>query len=123
MKPLEAIMLTALGLVTGVIGGSLGVGSGIVLVPALVYLLQFGQKAAQGMSLLVMVPMVLMAAVRYALNPSIHMNFVAAAVLAAGAVVGANAGSAIAFSLPADLLRRMFGAFIIVMGVVMLWKR
>jgi hypothetical protein len=123
MTFLHVVLLCAIGLVTGVVGGSLGVGSGIILVPALVYVLNFGQKTAQGMSLLVMAPMVLMAAVRYAVNPSVHVNFPSVLVLAATAVVGANAGSALAFSLPADTLRRIFAVFIIAAGLLMLLRR
>jgi hypothetical protein len=123
MTFLHVLLLCAIGLGTGVVGGSLGVGSGIILVPALVYVLNFGQKTAQGMSLLVMAPMVLMAAVRYAVNPSVHVNFPAVLVLAAAAVVGANVGSALAFSLPAEMLRRIFAVFIIAAGLLMLLRR
>jgi uncharacterized protein len=111
-----------IGLLVGTVSGSLGVGSAIILIPALVYILGFEQKTAQAMSLIVMAPMVLMAAIRYCMNPSVHVDVWVVTVLAVAAVLGANIGSSIAFALPGDVLRKVFAGFIIVAGVLMLWK-
>jgi uncharacterized protein len=116
-------LLLGIGLVVGTISGSLGVGSGIVLVPALVYLLGFEQKSAQAMSLIVMAPMVVTAALRYGLNPSIHLDVWPAIILAVAAVAGAYIGTGIAFSLNADMLRKIFAMFIIGAGILMMVKK
>ena len=61
-----------------------------MLIPALVFFLDIPQKNAQGMSLLVMAPMVLMAAIRYCNNPVVHINPWTVAILAVAAVIGAK---------------------------------
>ena len=53
-----------LGVVAGIISGMLGLGSGTLLIPALVFLFAFPQKSAQGTALVVMVPMALVGATR-----------------------------------------------------------
>ena len=113
--------LILLGGAAGVISGALGVGSGILLVPALVFLYCFPQKSAQGISLAVMVPMALVGAIRYKLNPEITVATSAVALLAIGAVAGAFAGTEVARHLPGNVLRKCLAIFIIVVGVKMLW--
>jgi len=113
--------LILLGGVAGVISGALGVGSGILLVPALVLLYYFPQKSAQGISLAVMVPMALVGAIRYKLNPEVSVAMSTVALLAIGAVAGAFAGTELARYLPGNVLRKCFAIFIIVVGVKMLW--
>jgi len=55
-------VFVVLGVFAGVVSGSLGLGSGTILIPSLVLLCGFGQKSAQGMALAVMVPMTLLGA-------------------------------------------------------------
>jgi hypothetical protein len=119
---IQWLWVSLIGLGVGIVSGGFGVGSGIILVPALVYVLAADQKTAQGMSLVVMVPMVLMSAIRYTLNPTIHISLWIALVLAVASVIGANIGSSIAFVLPTEILRKGFAVFIIMAGVLMLWK-
>ncbi|MDQ6761661.1 MAG: TSUP family transporter, partial [Bacteroidota bacterium] len=45
------VVLIIIGLVAGIFGGLVGIGGGIVIVPALIYFLSFSQKEAQGTSL------------------------------------------------------------------------
>ncbi len=109
-----------LGVCAGVVSGMLGVGSGTVIIPALVLLLSIPQKSAQGMCLAAMIPMVAVGALRYKLNPDIDVNMMHAALIAAGGVVGAFVGVEIAARLPGSVLRRVFACFIIVVGLRML---
>ncbi|MGH9795458.1 MAG: TSUP family transporter, partial [Candidatus Acidiferrales bacterium] len=53
---MAALLILSLGLGVGVLVGLMGVGGGIVLVPALVYLLGYSQHLAQGTSLLLQLP-------------------------------------------------------------------
>lgn len=114
--------LALIGVLGGTLGSALGVGSGILLVPAFVFILSLEQKAAQGMSLAVMAPMALMAAMRYHFNPDIKLEWSAIAVVLPCILVGANIGSSIAGALPAPVLRRAFGIFVMIVGIRMLWK-
>ncbi len=116
-------MFLVLGVCAGVVSGMLGVGSGTVIIPALVLLLSIPQKSAQGMCLAAMIPMVAVGALRYKLNPDIDVNMMHAALIAAGGVVGAFVGVEIAARLPGSVLRRVFACFIIVVGLRMLIGR
>ncbi len=111
-----------LGVAAGIISGALGVGSGIVLVPALTLLLGFAQKQAQGTALSVMVAMALVGALRYHINPDIKLSWTLILILAGGAVLGSLIGSQIAFALPGGALKKVFAVFIIVVGIRMLLK-
>ncbi len=111
----------SLGLLAGILSGTLGVGSGVLLVPALVLLCQLPQKAAQGTALAVMVPMAVVGAIRYKLNPELNMDYQVIAVLAIGAVVGSLIGTEIAFRLPAHIVRKVFAVFILAVAIKMLF--
>ena len=113
--------LIVLGVAAGVVSGALGMGSGVLLVPALVLFYYLPQKSAQGMALAVMVPMALVGAIRYKLNPAIAVPFSSVALIALGAVGGAFVGAELAHYLPGAVLRKCLAIFIIVVGVRMLW--
>ena len=112
-----------IGFAAGVLSGSLGVGAGILVVPALVLGLGFEQKIAQGTCLAVMVPMALIAWWRYQLNPDIKLNPNVIFFIIPFAVLGAVIGSGIAARLPAIVLRKAFGVFVILVGLKMLWGK
>jgi hypothetical protein len=112
-------VLVVLGLCAGVISGTLGVGSGTVLIPALVLLFSVEQKAAQGTSLAVMVPMALVGAIRYWRNPHIELNGAVIALIALGAVGGTLVGTELAARLSAGFLRKAFAVFLMVVAIRM----
>jgi len=111
-----------LGVCAGVLSGALGLGSGTILVPTLVLLFGFMQKSAQGMALAVMVPMVLLGALRYWNDPQIEMNFVVVGLIICGALVGVLAGTELASRLPGHVLRKAFAIFLIIIAVKMLFS-
>jgi hypothetical protein len=105
--------IIALGVVAGTICGLLGVGSGIIMVPALVLALGFTQKSAQGMALAVMVPMAMVGAFRYWRNPDITMDPKIVLLIIAGALAGVLIGTELAARLPGHMLRKIFAAFLV----------
>lgn len=109
----------ALGLCVGVFSGMLGLGGGVIVVPALVFVCGFGQKAAQGTALAVMVPMALVGAIRYWRNPEIELRGTVIALISLGAIVGTLFGTELAARLPAATLRKLFAVFLVVVGVRM----
>ena len=111
--------LVVLGLAAGVVSGTLGVGSGIIVVPALTLVFALQQKSAQGTALAVMVPMALMGALRYWQNPAIRIDLGTVGLLAAGALVGALVGTAIAGRVSGPWLRRIFAVFVLAVGIRM----
>ena len=108
-----------LGVCAGVVSGTLGVGSGTVIIPALVLLWGFGQKSAQGMSLAIMVPMALIGALRYWRNPEVEFQGWVIALIVLGAVAGTLAGTELAARLPAGMLRKSFAVFLVIVAVRM----
>jgi uncharacterized protein len=112
-------ILVLLGLGAGVISGTLGLGSGAILVPVLVLLCGVEQKSAQGTALAVMVPMTLLGALRYWKNPEIDMSIVVILLIAAGALVGVLVGTALAGRLPSLTLRKIFAVFLALVAIRM----
>ena len=116
------IFFAGLGLLAGTMSGALGVGSGIVVIPALVLFAGAAQKEAQGTALAVMIAMAIMGTIRYHLNQEIALSWWAIIVLSIFAIIGSNIGSSIAFAIPADMLKKLFAVFIILVGVRMLFS-
>ena len=110
------------GLLAGTVSALFGVGAGIVMIPILVLGFGMGQKSAQGIALCVMIPMALVGAIRYRLNPDIEVNYTIAGLMALGGVVGAIIGSQLVFHIPTLLLKRLFAIFIIISGLNILYK-
>ena len=111
--------LILLGVCAGVVSGTLGLGSGIIVIPALVLLCSVEQKAAQGTALAVMVPMALIGALRYWRNPQIEMNMAVILLIVLGAVGGTLAGTELASRLPGPILRKVFAVFLVIVAVRM----
>ena len=114
-------LIILIGIVAGVLSGSLGVGSGIIVVPALVLLLQCPQKSAQGMALALMVPMTLLGVIQYARTPGVHLQWGVIGLLVGGAVLGVMVGTRCMARIPDAWLQRVFAVFIIVVAIRMLW--
>jgi uncharacterized membrane protein YfcA len=108
-----------LGVCAGLVSGTLGLGSGTVLIPTLVLFCGFGQKSAQGTALAVMVPMALVGALRYWKNPEIEMNMAIIAFIVVGALAGTLAGTELATRLPSNTLRKIFAIFLAIVAVRM----
>ena len=107
-----------LGALAGALGGMLGVGGGIILVPLLIQFLDAPQHEAQATSLAFIVTTALVAAVPYLVNE--RLDFTLAALLAAGAVPGVLIGARIAKGMPGIQLRRAFGIALFVTAVRLL---
>ena len=108
------------GLICGIFSATFGVGAGIIMIPALVLLFSLPQKSAQGTCLAVMVPMALVGALRYKLNPQIELDIGVIGLLSVGAVAGAWIGASIAGWLPASVLRKLFALIMIAAAIKML---
>lgn len=111
----ELIQLVVIGLAAGFLAGLLGVGGGIVMVPAMVLLLGFDQHVAQGTSLLVIIPAALTGSFTHHRRGRLVLRD--AALLAAGGVIGAVIGSVLALSVEETTLRRLFAAFLLISAV------
>jgi len=108
-----------LGVAAGVLSGLLGLGSGIILIPALVLVFGCEQKNAQGMALAIMVPMALVGALRYWKNPEIEMNAAIIGLIVVGALAGALAGTELAARVPGHILRKIFAVVLLIVAAQM----
>jgi uncharacterized membrane protein YfcA len=105
----------AIGAVAGFLSGLFGVGGGVVIVPALVLLVGFDQKVAAGTSLAAIIPTSLVGVISYALSGNV--SWISGALLAIGAVGGAQLGTMLLQRLPQRAIRWAFIAFMLVVIV------
>jgi uncharacterized membrane protein YfcA len=109
-----------LGILAGVASGLLGIGGGIIMVPALVLLFAgFGQKTAQGTALAVMIPLAIVGTLRYMQNPNITINWTVVILVAVGAVAGTLMGVALVERLPVTFIRKCFAVLMLVIAIKM----
>jgi len=109
-----------LGLGAGLLSGTLGLGSGTLLVPAMVVVMGFPQKSAQGAALAAMVPMALLGALLYWRSGDLQVPWAAVALIAAAAMGGSVLGTRLAHVLPAATLRKVFAVFLLIVGLRMM---
>ena len=108
-----------LGLIAGLLAGLVGVGGGIIIVPALVYLFHFSQKTAQGTTLALLVPPIgILAAYAYYKAGSVDIK--AAAIIIAGFVIGSFISAHYASHFNDVDLARIFGVFLLVVAIKMI---
>ena len=106
--------MLAIGVVSGVISGLLGVGGGTILVPGLVLVTGFAQQLAQGTSLAVILPSSAAGAVAHARQGHVRSRVLPPVL--GGSIVGSWAGGAGALALPGQTLRIIFSVVLLFMG-------
>jgi uncharacterized membrane protein YfcA len=118
----NAYGLLALGVVSGAFAGLVGVGGGIVIVPALVFLFGMPQHMAQGTSLALLLPPI-GAIAAYTYWQKGYVDVRVALLIIAGFLLGSYFGSKFAVSIPRVALQRVFGVFLLfVAGKMILAK-
>ena len=108
-------ILLLVGLVAGALGAALGVGGGIIFVPALVVFVALDQHLAEGTSLAVIVPTMVVASFVHARSKRIDWRLVT--YLAFGAAVGGWLGARLALGIDESTLRRSFAVLMLVVAV------
>ncbi len=118
----EVLILLCIGVAAGMLSGMVGVGGGIIIVPALVYFLGFSQQMAQGTSLsILLLPTGAFAVINYYQNG--YVDWKIALIIASSFLLGGFIGSKVAISLDQNVVKKIFAAFMILMGIRMLiWK-
>jgi uncharacterized membrane protein YfcA len=112
----------ALGLVVGMLSGVLGLGGGIFLVPALIFLFHFSPYQAQGTSLGVLIPPIgIFAALEYYRKGYIDFSIVG--LICLGFIFGAYAGAFYVDRIPVAMMRRIFGFFMFFIALQMIFTR
>jgi uncharacterized membrane protein YfcA len=118
----QALALLVLGAAVGVLSGLIGVGGGVFLIPALVFLFGMTQHQAQGTSLAVLVPPIgILAAWTYYKQGLVDLK--AAALICAGFLLGGLLGAKLAVGLSPQAMRKVFGCALIAVGARMAFGR
>ncbi|RXZ45855.1 sulfite exporter TauE/SafE family protein [Agromyces binzhouensis] len=107
--------LVVVGVLGGLLSGLFGVGGGIVMVPLLILLAGMDQRRAAATSLVAIVPTALVGSIAYLVNGQVDL--VAAALVAAGGIVGGWIGATLLARLPLEWLRWLFIAMLVVVAI------
>lgn len=111
-----------LGVVAGVMSGLFGIGGGLIIIPALIYIFGFSQHQAQGTTLGILVPPIgLLAAWVYYRQG--YINIPVALLICGGFVVGGYLGAKFASGLTETILRKSFGVLLLLVSLDMIFLR
>jgi uncharacterized protein len=116
------VQYVALGLLVGAISGLIGIGGGILTIPALVFLFGFSQHQAQGTTLAMLVPPIgLLAAWTYYSQGYVDLKV--AAYICLGFFLGGPIGARIATHVPGAALERIFGVALLLISLKMIFSK
>lgn len=116
----ELAVLVLIGLAAGVLSGMFGVGGGIVIVPALVFLLGMSQHTAQGTSIgLMLLPIGFLAAMNYYKAGNLNVTF--GVIIALSFFVGGYFGSKFSLGVSEIALKRGFGVLLLLLALRMIF--
>jgi uncharacterized membrane protein YfcA len=105
------IIILVIGLAAGILSGLVGVGGGLIIVPALIFFLGFTQHQAQGTSLgLLLLPVGILAVINYYNKGNVDVKVVA--IMSIAFIAGGWLGSKLALRLPEDVVKKIFAIFL-----------
>ena len=118
----NVLLYVLLGLIAGALSGLIGIGGGIILIPALILLFGFTQHAAQGTTLAIMIPPIgILAALTYYKHGYVDLKV--AAFICLGFVLGGFIGAKVATSLSNAILERIFGISLLLIAIKMIFVK
>ncbi|MFZ1081130.1 MAG: TSUP family transporter [Candidatus Kryptoniota bacterium] len=118
----QLALYVILGLAAGILSGIVGIGGGVLIVPALVFLFGFSQKQAEGTTLALLVPPIgILAAFEYYKQGFVDIKV--ASLIAAGFIVGSLFGARFAVGIPNAILEKVFGVVIVLIGLRMIFGK
>ena len=108
------------GFCSGIISG-MGIGGGTILIPALLFFTDITQQQAQGVNLIYFIPTAITALITHQKKGT--LDWKTAKPLAILGLTGAAAGAFLAVSLESEVLRKIFGGFLFLMGLSEIFKK
>ncbi len=110
------LILIFIGLIAGFLGGMVGIGGGLIIVPALVLMLGMNQHNAQGISLtMLLFPVGILGVINYYKKG--YVDFKYAGLIAVGFFVGSYIGSKYSLSLPQETVKKIFAILMIILAI------
>jgi uncharacterized membrane protein YfcA len=119
---LQIIILILLGLLAGFSSGFLGIGGGIIIIPGLVYFLNYSQLLAQGTSLAMMLPPIGLFAV-YNYYSAGYVNIKAALILIVSFMIASYFSSKIAINIPEEFVKKCFAIFLFLYSIKLFFEK
>lgn len=122
MEVSAILILMGIGLVAGILSGFVGIGGGIIVVPALVFILGYSQIQAQGISLTLMLPPVgVLAFYNYYQKGHIDkLTLTYAGIMAVLFIIGGFVGSKLALKIPENVVKLIFGVIMLYVAIKMI---
>ncbi len=118
----QNLLYVILGLAAGIFSGVIGIGGGVIIVPALVFLFGLSQQQAQGTTLAMLVPPIgFLAAWTYYKQGYVDMKL--ALLMGVGFFLGGLIGARFATGLSSAVLEKIFGIALMLIGVKMFFGR
>lgn len=116
------LYLLAIGVCAGIMSGFIGIGGGVVMVPALIYFLGLTQHEAQGLSIATMLPPIgILAFYNYYQNGAVTKNsIVLGSIIAVAFIAGGYFGSKLSLKLSPNLVKLIFGCFMLFVAFKMI---
>lgn len=112
------LILLTVGLVAGFLSGLVGIGGGLIIIPVLVYFLQYSQQQAQGTVLFMfLLPISILGVINY--YKAGYVEYKTALIMAITFIIGGYYGSRLAISLDQKLVKQVFGALMVLLGIKM----
>ena len=117
MNVTTIIILLIIGILAGILSGMVGVGGGIIIVPALVYILGMSQHGAQGTSLALMLPPIgILAAMNYYKAGALNIKY--ALIISLAFIIGGYIGSKISITyISEENMKKVFGIVMLIASV------
>ncbi len=113
---MDIIGFLLLGTLAGMLSGLIGIGGGVLITPSLIFLFNFSQHQAQGTTLALLVPPIgLLAAWTYYQQGYVDLK--AAILICLGFFLGGLLGAKFAVGLSEQILKKIFGTTLIILGV------
>ncbi|HOJ64235.1 MAG TPA: sulfite exporter TauE/SafE family protein [Spirochaetota bacterium] len=118
----EILICILIGIMAGIFSGMFGLGGGIILIPAFVFLLGFSQKMAQGTTLALMVPPIgLLGAIAY--YKAGYVNLKVAAIVCIAFFLSSLIGAKLSIMLPVDILKKVFAIVLILVAIKIIFTK
>jgi len=118
----DVVILLCVGVAAGFLSGLIGIGGGIIIVPVLVYYFTMNQKMAQGTTLFMfMLPIGFLGVYNYYKEGQI--DFKSALIMSLTFIIGSYFGSKTALVIDTKLVKQIFGAMIVLIGLKMLFNK
>ncbi len=109
-----------IGLAAGVFSGLVGIGGATIIIPAIILVFGLSQHTAQGTALAMMVPPIgILAAWTY--YKAGFVDFKIAAFICLGFLIGGLLGAKFAIGIPEHILKKIFGVFLLVISLKMIF--